>query len=83
MNSGYFRHDEDGHWYHLPEQLVEYYDWAEAHPDKTRNFQPGLFQLKGHDPITMTGEEMLELFEPYRIDGDPTMYKTILFIPGQ
>jgi hypothetical protein len=84
MNSGYFRTDEDGHWYHIPEQLVEIFDWATSSQEhETKVFRPEIFNLKGYDPISMTAEEVLNNFEFYRINGSPEHYKTVIFIPGE
>jgi hypothetical protein len=84
MNSGYLREDGDGHWYHIPEQYLELFDWGLDNPEKSRNLDPELFTgKKNQPPINMTGEEIVEGFEMYMLDYPPSYYKTILFLPGQ
>lgn len=84
MNSGYLRQDGDGHWYHIPEQHVALFDWALDNPEKEKNLDPELFTGKKNQPlITMSGDEVIEGLDAYRLEYPPEYYKTILFIPGQ
>ena len=84
MNSGYLRLDQDENWYHIPDQLVEIFDWAiNSQPHETKVFRPEVFNLKGYDPISMTAEEVLENFNFYKLNGSPENYKSVIFIPGE
>lgn len=80
MNSGYFRQDNESHWYHIPEQHVELFDWALENENTLKEITNE--QLTGYKDgrvVQMTGQDIIEWFFDNHQVGYPGHYKTILF----
>lgn len=60
MNDFTLRQDEDGHWYRIPNELVEQFDTA-------LNLTVGLMYMDAPDEF----DDFILKFDQYRTGGDP------------